>query len=63
MLVFYTKMNMQTKRYVQNVGTTGTINKKWGKAYGPPHKILRHMPIIPRIQSLFDYKQLSILQG
>jgi hypothetical protein len=55
---------MQTKRYVQNVGMTGTINKKnKGKAHGPPHKILRHMPIIPRIQRLFHCKQLVVLQG
>jgi hypothetical protein len=30
-------------------------NKK-GKSHGPPHKILRHMPIIPRIQRLFHCK-------
>ena len=29
------------------------------KAHNPPHKILRHMPIIPRIQRLFCCKQLA----
>ena len=45
---------MDTKRYVRNVGMTGIIikKKKKGKSHGPPHKILRHMPIIPRIQRL-----------
>ena len=26
------------------------------KAHGPPHKILRHVPIIPRIQRIFHSK-------
>ena len=38
------------------------LNKN-GKSHGPPHKILRHMPIIPRIQRLFCYKELVMLQG
>jgi len=38
-------------------------SKTKGKAHGSPHKLLRHIPIIPRIQSLFHYKQLFILQG
>ena len=37
-------------------------NKK-GKSHGPPHKILRHMPIIPSIQRLFRCKELDMLQG
>jgi hypothetical protein len=37
-------------------------NKK-GKSHGPPHNILRHMPIIPRIQRLFHCKELAMLQG
>ena len=31
-------------------------SKNKGKAHGPPLKILRHMPIIPRIQRLFRCK-------
>ena len=27
--------------------------KKKGKSHGPPFKILRHIPIIPRIQRIF----------
>jgi hypothetical protein len=38
-------------------------SKNKGKAHGPPHNILRHMPIITRIQSLCHCKQLSMLQG
>ena len=34
-----------------------------GKSRGPPFKILRHMPIIPRIQRLFRCKELAMLQG
>ena len=37
-------------------------SKNNGKAHGPPHKILRHMPIIPRIQRIFHCKQLATLQ-
>jgi hypothetical protein len=37
-------------------------NKK-GKSHGPPHNILRHMPIIPRIQRLFRCKELAMFQG
>jgi ribosomal protein L37E len=33
------------------------------KSHGPPHKILRHMPIIPRIQRLFHCKELAMFQG
>jgi hypothetical protein len=36
---------------------------KNGKSHAFPHKILRHMPIIPRIQRLFHRKELSMLQG
>jgi hypothetical protein len=32
------------------------ISNKKGKLHGPPHKILRNMPIIPRIQRLFCCK-------
>lgn len=32
------------------------------KEHGPPHKILRHMPKIPRIQRLFLCKQLAEFQ-
>jgi hypothetical protein len=35
-------------------------SKNKGKAHGP-HKILRQMPIIPRIQKLFHCKQVSML--
>ena len=38
----------------------GTIKK--GKSHGPPHKILRHMPIIPKVQRLFHCEQLAKLQ-
>ena len=31
------------------------------KAHGPPYKILRYMPIIPRIQRLFHCKELVVL--
>ena len=31
-------------------------SKNKGKAHGPPHKTLRHMPIISRIQRLFHCK-------
>ena len=31
------------------------------KAHGPPHKILRHIPMIPRIQRLFRCKELAML--
>ena len=31
------------------------LNNK-SKEHGPPHKILRHMPIIPRIQRFFCCK-------
>ena len=34
-----------------------------GKSHGPPHKILRHIPIIPRIQRNFHCKELAMLQG
>jgi hypothetical protein len=37
--------------------------KNKGKEHGPPHKILRHIPIITRIQRLFHCKQLSMFQG
>ena len=33
------------------------------KSHGPPLNILRHIPIIPRIQRLFHYKELAMLQG
>ena len=33
------------------------------KPHGPPHKILRHMPIIPRIQRIFHCKVLAMLHG
>ena len=37
-------------------------SKKKGKSRtGPPFKILRHMPIIPRIQRLFHCKELAML--
>ena len=38
-------------------------SKKKGKSCGPPFKILRHMPIIPRIQRLFHCKEIAMLQG
>jgi hypothetical protein len=38
-------------------------SKNKGKEHGPPHKILRHMLIIPRIQRLFHCKQLVMFQG
>ena len=34
-----------------------------GKSHGPPHKILRHIPIIPRIQMLFPCEELAMLLG
>ena len=37
-------------------------SKNKHKEHGPPDKILRHMPIIPRIQRLFGCKQLAELQ-
>jgi hypothetical protein len=37
--------------------------KNKGKECSPPHKILRHMFIILRIQRLFHCKQLAMLQG
>ena len=40
---------------------TGIKNK--GKSHGPPFKILRHMPIIPRIQKLFHCKELAMFKG
>ena len=40
-----------------------TKSNNKGKSDGPPHKILRHMPIIPRTQSLFHCKELTMLQG
>jgi hypothetical protein len=36
-------------------------NKK-GKSHSPPHKILSHMPIIPRIQRILHFKELDMLQ-
>ena len=36
--------------------------KKKGKSRGPPFKILRHMPIIPRIERLFHCKELAMMQ-
>ena len=36
--------------------------KNKNKEHGPPHKILRHMPIIPRIQRIFSCKQLTELK-
>ena len=38
-------------------------SNKNGKSHGPPHNILRNMPIIPRIQRIFHCKELSMLQG
>jgi hypothetical protein len=38
-------------------------SNKNDKSHGPPHNILRHIPIIPRIQSLFRCKELAMLQG
>jgi hypothetical protein len=39
-------------------------SNKNGKSHGdPPHNILRHMPIIPRIQSIFPCKKLTMFQG
>ena len=39
-------------------------SKKKGKSRtGPPFQILKHMPIIPRIQRLFRFKELAMLQG
>jgi predicted RNA-binding Zn-ribbon protein involved in translation (DUF1610 family) len=38
-------------------------SKNKGKAHGPPYKILRHVPIIPRNQRFFHCKQLAMLQG
>jgi hypothetical protein len=38
-------------------------SNKNGKSHGPPHKILRHMPIIPRIQRLLRCKELTMSQG
>ena len=66
MIVFYIEVNMQTKRYVPNVRMRHDKYKESNnkaKAHGPPHKILRHMPIIPRIQRLFRCKVLSRLYG
>ena len=37
-------------------------SKNKRKEHGPPHKILSHMHIIPRIQRLFRCKQLPKLQ-
>ena len=37
-------------------------SKNKRKAHGVPHKLLRHMPIIPRIQRLFRVKQLVDLK-
>jgi len=54
---------MLTKGYVLNVGMKGTRCKQNGKAHGPPHKILRHVPIITRIQRIFHCKELAMLQG
>ena len=34
-----------------------------GKAHGPPHKVLKHLIRIPRIQRLFHCKEFTILQG
>ena len=31
-------------------------SKSKGKAHGPPHKVLRNLPIILRIQRFFHYK-------
>jgi len=36
-------------------------SKNKGKSCGPPFKIFRHMPIIPRIQRLFQCKELNML--
>ena len=33
------------------------------RAYGPPHKVLRHFPITQRIKRLFPWKELAKLQG
>ena len=33
------------------------------KAHGSPHKILRHMPIIEKIQRPFHWKELAMSQG
>jgi len=63
MIVFYIEENMQTKRYVWNLGMIGTIIKKKGKSHGPPHSILWYMLIIPRIQRLFHCEELVMLQG
>ena len=39
-------------------------SKNKGKSrIGPPFKIFRHMPLIPRIQRLFHCKELAMLQG
>ena len=38
-------------------------SRNTNKAHRPPHKILRHMPIIPRIQMFFHCKELAMLQG
>jgi hypothetical protein len=38
-------------------------SNKNGKSHSPPHNILGHMPIIPRIQRLFHFKELAMLQG
>lgn len=35
--------------------------KKRGKLHGNPHKMLRHVPIIPRIQMLFHFKELAVV--
>jgi len=36
-------------------------SKKLGKLHGLAHNILRHIPIIPRIQILFHCKELAML--
>jgi predicted small metal-binding protein len=39
------------------------IKIKECKSHGPSHNILRHVPIIPRIQRIFCCKDLVVLHG
>ena len=36
--------------------------KNNAKAHGPLHKISRHVPLIPRIQRIFHFKELAMLE-
>ena len=52
----------EDKEICPNVDMTGIRNQKMGvKEHGPPHNILRHLPIIPTIQKIFHCKELAML--